>query len=259
MQRVNAVSRLIGLSVASVTCLSAVPLMQLIISENDKLMSKVEAWNKECGRKPYYDQDCMNRRYNLCGELGKFVALANDEIGALSNLSPDTSASDKGEFEARRKSVEHLIDVAVQNIKCLGRSDDPHCEVGSMAGMTESTRGKKKIADVSNIRWVSSIVRSGVAHITIRNNNPYPIRGIQLTVNYYRFLKKGQSPNPRALPEYTQTAFLEDLIMPGQEYEFDQYDADAPSRLVPHNHGMPDEWIAKATFEYAERVDAMVN
>ena len=140
----NTISRLIALSLAGITSVSAVPLMQLIVDQNDKLMAKVGVWKKECAGKPYYDQDCMKRRYKLCGELGEFVALATDEIVALKNVSPDASASDKGEFEARRKSIEHLIHVALNNIKCLGRSGDSHCGAESTADITKSTRSEKK-------------------------------------------------------------------------------------------------------------------
>jgi hypothetical protein len=115
--------------------------------------------------------------------------------------------------------------------------------------LLKAHEAKRKIADVSHIQMAGSIIRDGVAHITIRNNNPYPIRGISITVEYYRVNKKS------APPEHTQGAFLEALIMPGQEFEFDNYDPDASSRLVPHSHGMPDEWIAVPRFEYAERVD----
>jgi len=246
----NAISRLIALLLlAGITPVSAVPLTQLIVNENDKLTAKVGAWNKECGGKPYYDQDCMKRRYKLCGELGEFVALASDEIVALENVSPDASTSDKGEFEARRKVVEHLIHVALNNIKCLGRSDDSHCRAELTADVTESTRSKKKIADVSHIGFVSSNIRDGATHITIRNNNPYPIRGISVTVKYYAKKEKLDSP------EHTGGAFVEGLIMTGQELEFDLSDSSDPSLLIRHGHGMPDEWIAIPSFDYAERVD----
>jgi hypothetical protein len=59
-----------------ITSLSAIPLTQLIMKESDRLTGKVEAWNKQCGGKPSYDEDCMKKRYKLCGELGTFVALA---------------------------------------------------------------------------------------------------------------------------------------------------------------------------------------
>lgn len=54
-----------------IASLSAIPLTQLIMKESDRLTAKVEAWNKQCGGKPSYDEDCMKKRYKLCGELGR--------------------------------------------------------------------------------------------------------------------------------------------------------------------------------------------
>ena len=117
-----------------ITSLSAIPLTQLIMKESDRLTAKVEAWNKQCGGKPSYDEDCMKKRYKLCGELGAFVALANDEVIALEDLSPNTLPSDREAFDTRRKFVEHLIRVALYNIKCLGRpASDPRCNRESAA------------------------------------------------------------------------------------------------------------------------------
>jgi len=39
-----------------ITSLSAIPLTQLIMKESDRLTAKVEAWNKQCGGKPSYDE-----------------------------------------------------------------------------------------------------------------------------------------------------------------------------------------------------------
>ncbi len=117
-----------------ITSLSAIPLTQFIRKENDRLTAKIEAWSKQCGGKPSYDEDCMKKRYKLCAELGQFVALANDEVIALEDLSPNTLPSDREVFDTRRKFVEHLIRVALYNIKCLGRpASDPQCSGESAA------------------------------------------------------------------------------------------------------------------------------
>ena len=115
---------------------------------------------------------------------------------------------------------------------------------------------ERKAADLSQIQIVSTVIQHGIAHIRIRNNNPYPIRGISVTVNYYRFLKKGESPNPGAPPEHTHSHFVESLIMPGQEFEIETFDSRVPQLLAPHNSGTSNEWIAVPTFEHADRLDA---
>ncbi len=110
------------------------------------------------------------------------------------------------------------------------------------------TPTRPKLADVSHINVTSTVIRDGVAQITVRNNNPYPIRGISTTVNYYSTKRKSN------LPEHAQHIFVNDLIMPGQELKFPALDADVPALLAPHSNGKPDEWIPIPTFEYAEEV-----
>ena len=63
--------------------LFALPLTVLIFQKSAELAKKVAAWNKQCGDKPFYDDACMKKRYQISGELGKFVAMVNDELMLL--------------------------------------------------------------------------------------------------------------------------------------------------------------------------------
>jgi hypothetical protein len=84
------------LAVILFSSLFALPLTALIFQQSAELAKKVAAWNKQCGDKPSYDETCMKKRYALSGELGKFVALVNDELSG--SVSPDASADFVKEF-----------------------------------------------------------------------------------------------------------------------------------------------------------------
>src|SRR5438270_9391130 len=68
------------LALILISSLFALPLTALIFQQSAELAKKVAAWNKQCGEKPSYDEKCMKKRYELSGELGKFVALVNDQL-----------------------------------------------------------------------------------------------------------------------------------------------------------------------------------
>ena len=115
-----------------ISSLFALPLTALIFQQSAELTKKVAAWNKQCGDKPSYDETCIKKRYALSGELGKFVALVNDELSG--SVSPDASDDFVKEFNGRRKIMEHEVRVALYNIKCLGRpASDPQCSAESAA------------------------------------------------------------------------------------------------------------------------------
>ena len=110
----------------------ALPLTVIIFQQSAELAKKVAAWNKQCGEKPSYDEKCMKKRYELSGELGKFVALVNDELSG--SISADASDDFLKEYNGRRKIMEHEVRVALHNIKCLGRpASDPQCSAESAA------------------------------------------------------------------------------------------------------------------------------
>ena len=76
----------------------------------------------------------MKKRSDLSAELGQFVALVNDELNSLRDISPDASDNFVKEFNGRRKIMEHEVRVALYNIKCLGRpTSDPQCSAESAA------------------------------------------------------------------------------------------------------------------------------
>ena len=121
-----------------ISSLLALPLTALIFQQSAELADKVAAWNKQCGDKPSYDETCMKKRYALSGELGKFVALVNDELSG--SVSADASDDFVKEFNGRRKIMKHEVRVALYNIKCLGRpASDPQCSAESAAVDVEKT------------------------------------------------------------------------------------------------------------------------
>src|SRR5438132_3098654 len=93
------------LSLILIPSIFALPLTAIIFQQSAKLADKVAAWNKQCGDKPSYDDACMKKRYSLSGELGKFVALVNDELSG--SVSPDASDDFVKEYNGRRKIMEH--------------------------------------------------------------------------------------------------------------------------------------------------------
>ena len=122
------------LALILIPTLFALPLTVIIFQQSAKLAHRVADWNKQCGNKPYYDEACMKKRSVLSGELGKFVALVNNELAGLRDISPNASADFIKESNGRRKIMEHEIRVALYDIKCLGASaSDPQCSAESAA------------------------------------------------------------------------------------------------------------------------------
>jgi hypothetical protein len=107
--------------------LLALPLTATIFKESDRLKAKVDSWNKQCGNKPDYDENCQKKRHALSKELGEFIALVNDELHFLRGpVSPDAPADFLRETEGRRKIMELEARVAMHNLKWLGLPlDDP--------------------------------------------------------------------------------------------------------------------------------------
>ena len=122
------------LALILVPSLFALPLTVLIFQQSAKLRDKVAAWNKQCGNKPSYDDACMKKRYALSGELGKFVALVNDELDGLRDISPEASEDFIKEVTGRRKIMELEARNALHVIKCLGvPASDPQCHAEAAA------------------------------------------------------------------------------------------------------------------------------
>jgi hypothetical protein len=114
--------------------LFALPLTALIFQQSAKLADEVAAWNKQCGDKPSYDDACMKKRYKISGELGQFVALVNDELDGLRDISPNASGDSVKEFNGRRKIMELEVRNALCVIKCLGvPASDSQCSAESAA------------------------------------------------------------------------------------------------------------------------------
>lgn len=122
------------LALIVISSLFALPLTALIFQQSAKLADKVGAWNNQCGDKPYYDEDCTKKRSDLSGELGKFVALVNDELSGLQDISPDASDDFVKEVNGRRKIMELEVRNALHIIRCLGVSgSDAQCRAESAA------------------------------------------------------------------------------------------------------------------------------
>src|SRR5580704_4799463 len=117
-----------------VSSLVALPLTVVIFQQSAKLAKEVAAWNTQCGDKPYYDDACMKKRYKISGELGEFVALVNDELGGLRDISPGAPDSFVKESNGRRKIMELEARNALHIIKCLGvAATEPQCNAESAA------------------------------------------------------------------------------------------------------------------------------
>ena len=122
------------LALTFIPCLFALPLTALIFQQSAKLADEVAAWNKQCGEKPSYDDACMKKRYKISGELGQFVALVNDELESLRDVSPNASDDSIREFNGRRKIMELEVRNALCIIKCLGvPASDAQCSAESAA------------------------------------------------------------------------------------------------------------------------------
>jgi hypothetical protein len=120
--------------------LLALPLTALIFQDSAKLTKDVATWNKQCGAKPYYDDACTQRRSEISARLGRFVALVNDELNALRDVSSDSSTDSLREFNGRRKIMELEVRSALHIIKCLGVPDsDAVCSAEAAAIANDKT------------------------------------------------------------------------------------------------------------------------
>jgi hypothetical protein len=123
-----------------VCSLVALPLTVVIFQKSAKLSKEVSDWNKQCGSKPYYDDVCMKTRHKISGELGEFVALVNDELDGLRDISPNAPDFFVKESNGRRKIMELEARNAIHIIKCLGVPEsDSQCSGESAAIDEERT------------------------------------------------------------------------------------------------------------------------
>lgn len=108
--------------------LFALPLTVIIFQQSAELAKKVAVWNKQCGDKPSYKEHCFEKRQKLSGELGQFVALVNEELDSLRDISPDASDDFVKEASGRRKIMKLEVRNALHIIKCLGiPASEPQC------------------------------------------------------------------------------------------------------------------------------------
>lgn len=139
--------------------LLALPLTAIIFQQSAELAKKVAAWNKQCGDKPFYDDACMKKRRQISGELGKFVALVNDELDGIREISPDASDDFVKEVSGRRKIMELEVRNALFIIKCLGvPASDSQCNAESAAIDSEKAALQaeyKRTHSVFDGEWIS--------------------------------------------------------------------------------------------------------
>ena len=116
------------LSLILASSITALPLTVVIFQESAKLADKVAAWNKQCGDKPSYDEACTKKRKAISAELGQFVALVNDELAGLRDISPEALPDMVKEFDGRRKIMDLEARNALHIIRCLGvPASDTQC------------------------------------------------------------------------------------------------------------------------------------
>jgi len=124
----------LGATLVAAPILLALPLTAIIFRESAKLADEVAQWNKQCGSKPFYDETCSKRRYELGAELAKFVALVNDELDALREANPNAPPEFIKESNGRRQIMELEVRNALHAIKCLGTpSNDSQCAAEAAA------------------------------------------------------------------------------------------------------------------------------
>jgi hypothetical protein len=123
-----------ALALILISSVFALPLTALIFQQSAKLADRVAAWNKQCGNKPLYDDACTKKRYALSADLAKFVALINDELDSLRDISPNASEDFVKETDGRRKIMELEARNALHVIRCLGvAASDLQCSSESAA------------------------------------------------------------------------------------------------------------------------------
>ena len=153
-----------GLTLILAAPLFALPLTVIIFQRSAELAKKVAVWDQECGDKPYYDEACTKKRKTISAELGQFVALVNDELAGLRDISPDASADFLREANGRRKIMELEVRNALHIIKCLGvPSSDAQCGAESAAIAQEKVSLEKEYAQTHAVfdgKWISLPVTS---------------------------------------------------------------------------------------------------
>jgi hypothetical protein len=141
----------------------ALPLTALIFQQSAKLADEVAAWNKQCGEKRSYDEACDKKRYEISGELGHFVAMVNDELAVLRDISPTASPDFVKEATGRRKVMELEVRNALHVIKCLGApANDAQCAGEAAAIEAEKTALQaeyKQTHAMFDGKWISLPVK----------------------------------------------------------------------------------------------------
>ena len=122
-------TRRIILAVALLTVCSALakPLSLIIFEEDAKLRKRVDAWQVSCSDKGL-DQTCADKRYKLSADIGRFIAMVNDEVALLRDPSDQIDEEFRGSLERRLREMEFAIDCAIHWQRCMSRpASDPVC------------------------------------------------------------------------------------------------------------------------------------
>jgi hypothetical protein len=90
-------------------------------------------------------------------------------------------------------------------------------------------------------------IEKGLTHVTIRNNNTFPVRNVSVQIH---FLSKSSGGVQHPL-KWT----VSDLILPATDYEIEAIEAANPQIFVSHGSGSADEWIPWAEILNADRAE----
>jgi hypothetical protein len=147
--------------------LVALPLTAVIFRESARLADAVTQWNKQCGSKHFYDETCSKKRYELSGELAKFVALVNEELDALRDVNPNAPPEFIKESNGRRQVMQLEVRNALYVIKCLGMPpNDSQCttEAAAIEKDKEALQGQyKETHAIFDQPWISLSGKAEVA------------------------------------------------------------------------------------------------
>lgn len=145
--------------------LLGLPLTATIFQESARLKARVDTWNKQCGSKSAYDENCDKKRHALSKDLGDFIALVNDELQFLRGaVSPDAPPDFVRETEGRRKIMQLEAQIALHHLRWLGLPlSDPDRQTEWTILKSEKARLESEYAEAHRRfdgEWISLPVSS---------------------------------------------------------------------------------------------------
>jgi len=124
----------LGVIFALVSSLYASRRAVIIFQEQTRLANEIAAWEKQCADQSSHDKTCLEKRDKLIAELREFVAMINDELNVLRQVSPNAPDDFVKKTEGRRKVMEFELHNTLYVIKCLGvPASEAQCSAESVA------------------------------------------------------------------------------------------------------------------------------